>query len=931
MSAKSLHAALMLVFLGMPLLQGCDATANLSEQEHIQRAKNFEDKGDHRASVIELKNALQKNPNSQQARLLLGQIYLKSGLGAEAEKELSKAGKLGASRESVLPAIGDALLLMGEYQRVLDEIQPGGQAPGAMLARIYQIRADALLKLGKVPEACTLFQQSLDTDQTNPATYWGLAQCALADKNMRAARENLDAALKLKDKQANTWVFIGDLAQLNNNQQEAVAAYTSALKIEPANLAALQSRLVVNIAQGQLEAARLDVDKITALAPKSLAAAYSQALLAYKQQKYPVARDALQNALQIAPGHLPSVLLSGAVNYALGSFELAANQIGKVLKQVPGNTYARKLLAATQVRLGQYQQALATLQPLNPEQSSDLQVLALAGDIYLRTQQYNKANQMLEKAAAADPKSAAIRTGLGVTRLAGGDSARALADLESAAALDTAPGAHKADTLLILALLRDKQFDRALQAIAELDKKQPGNPLAYNFRGGAYLGKKDLVNARRSFEQALAIKPDFSPAAANLAQLDLKANNPEAARKRFERVLETDKNNLQAMLALAEIALIRKQPQDHVGWLEKAVKAHPRIIRPRAALAFHHLGQKMPQKALAVANEAVRTNPDSLEALNLLGTIQLAQPAARNKTEAIATFTTLTQKAPQSPDAYLHLALAQIENKQPAEARVSLQKALQIKPDHLPSLDALLRLNVTENKPEAALQTARQIQQKQPESPSGYGLEGDIQAAQKRFPEAIKAYKQALDKGAGSTGFIKLHRIYVLAGKPAPAGQLLDGWLKQHPGDNAARSYAAEYFIFRGQNKQAIAQYQAILRQAPNNMAILNNLAGLYQNERDSRALATAEQALKLAPDNPAVQDTLGWILLEQGQAQRGLALLRKAAAKAPDAASIRYHYAVALARTGDTAQARDTLEKLLAKTRKFPEAEAAQDLLKRL
>ena len=928
MSLKPLHSALILALLAMPILHGCDRTANLTEQEHIQRAKDFEDKGDLKAGMIELKNALQKNPDSPQARLLLGEIYLKSGLAAEAENELSKAAKLGVSRETIQPHLGEALLLMGEYQRVLDEIHPGEQTSRPNLARIYQMRADALLKLGKLQEACTLFQQSLDTDSNNPPTYWGLAQCAVADKNKRKAREMLDTALKLENKRARTWLLIGDLEQLNNNRQGALTAYTNALKIEPDNLAALQSRLAINIAQGRLETAKIDVDTIIKLAPKSLYSAYSRALLAFKQQKYPEARDALQEAFQAAPDHLPSLLLSGSVNYALGSFELAASQLGKVLKQVPNNTYARKLLAATQVKLGQYQQALATLQPLHPEQSGDPQLLALAGDIYLRTRQYTKANQLLEKAASIDPRSAAIRTGLGVSRLASGDSARALADLESAASLDIAPGEHKADTLLILTLLRDKQFDRALQATAALDKKQPNNPLTYNFRGGAYLGKKDLLNARRNFEQALAIRPDFFPAAANLAQLDLQDNNPAAARKRFEGVLSADKNNLQAMMALADIASITKQYNDYVGWLEKAIKAHPQAIPPRAALAFHYLAQKTPQKALAVANEAVSANPDNPEALNLLGSIQLA---AQNKTAAIATLTRLTEKERQSPDAWLNLALAQIDGKRLSDARISLQQTLKLKPDHLRSLNTLLLLNVTENKPEAALQTARQIQALQPQSPLGFGREGDIQAARKHLPEAIKAYKQALDKGAGSTGLIKLHRVYILAGKTAPAGQLLNDWLKQHPRDNAVRTYAAEYYIFRGQNKEAIAQYQEIQRQAPNNAVILNNLASLYQREQDSRALATAEQALKLAPDNPAIQDTLGWILVEQGQAARGLELLRKAVAKTPKAASTRYHHAVALVRTGDKTEARKELEKLLANAPKFPEAEAARALLKSL
>ena len=112
---------------------------------------------------------------------------------------------------------------------------------------------------------------------------------------------------------------------------------------------------------------------------------------------------------------------------------------------------------------------------------------------------------------------------------------------------------------------------------------------------------------------------------------------------------------------------------------------------------------------------------------------------------------------------------------------------------------------------------------------------------------------------------------------------------------------------------------------------MLNNLAWAYQQAKDPRALETAERAYKLKPDNAAVADTLGWMLVEQGNPTRGLELLQKAAAAAPKSPEIRYHLAQAWVKTGDKAKARNELERLLSGDEKFPQQTEAMALLKEL
>jgi predicted Zn-dependent protease len=134
-----------------------------------------------------------------------------------------------------------------------------------------------------------------------------------------------------------------------------------------------------------------------------------------------------------------------------------------------------------------------------------------------------------------------------------------------------------------------------------------------------------------------------------------------------------------------------------------------------------------------------------------------------------------------------------------------------------------------------------------------------------------------------------------------------------------------------GRYDEAIEQYEQIQKKDANKLIAINNLAWLYHQKQDPRALSTAELAYRLNPDSSFISDTLGWILVERGEATRSLEILQKASAAAPVHPTIGYHYAVALAKSGEKAKARKQLEQLLGSGQTFPEEAQAKALLERL
>lgn len=902
------------------------AACGKSPEQHLQMAQERLQRSDYKTAVIELKTVLQAQPDNREARLLLGETFIRSEAYPNAEKELNKARSLGVPDDRVLPALAKVYVRMGEPQKALELGIPATGLSARSLSVLHATRAEAQLAQGNRAEAEQSVVAATQADPKSPELQLTQARLALTNGQREQAAQLVDEALQEDPKFNEARYLKAALLETENKLDDATKLYQQILADDPSQFRAHLAIAGLKMKKGDIEAADGAIQMAEKVAGKIPLVMYARGALELQRGNADKASNALMEVLRVAPEHLPSMLAYAMASYSLGNYEQSINYSNKVLAVAPDNLNAAKILADSLLMTGDANGALKTLAPILPRHPDDAKLMALAGKAYLQTKDYSKAMDYLERAAELDPKNTAIRTRLAAGHLAGGESDKALTDLETATTLSSKPS--QADVALAILLLKRKEYDRALQVIANLEKKLPENPITHNLRAAVLLDQQDRAGARQALEQALAIDPKFYLAAVNLARLDMLEQKPEAARRRFDSILAADKNNVKAMMALADLAMAEKREKDYVKWLEKASKADPKAMEPRSALVRYYLKNKENQKALNLARETANANADSLEAMGLLGSVQLA---TGDNSAAIDTFNSLTLKAPRSPDAYLRLALAQIADKKLDPARDSLKKAIRIRPDFLKAHDTLLGLELTDKKPGAALQIAREIQAQQPKSPFGFEREGDILLSQKQFPQAVKAYEQAMTKRPSSAMLIKLHRALYLSGDYKPAEQRLNGWLKRNPKDASARAYAAEFYMETRQDRDAIAQYEDLLKLAPRNALALNNLANLYQRTKDGRALSVAENAYKLAPGHPGVQDTLGWILAEQGQLPRAIELLGKAAAKMPRVGSVRYHYGVALARAGQKAEAKKELEAAIATDRNFTEAEAAKAMLSAL
>jgi len=909
------------LLLGACLMSACngeDSTTLVTDA----RAKLVA--GDYQTAMIQLKNAVAKDEKNAEARFELGKLYFTRLELANAEKEFRRAREAGFPAGTVNPMIARALLGQREYQRVLDELPaPADSDPDS--ATLQALRAVAELGLTRKEEARKLLRHAQAIAPANPEVYLALAQLALADHDPAKAMQDIDAALRIDPKHRDSLLLKGDLLRTAGKPDEAAAVYRQVLQIDPLHSSTMLALAGIAISGNKLDEARKEVDAALKITPASLQARYTQALIDFREKKTEQARDRLASVLKAAPDYPPALLLGGTIEYTLGNLQTAEAYLNKVVKATPNNLYALRLLAASQLRLGRPDDAAATLAPALGSADHDAGVLIVAGEIALAKKDFAKATAFFEQAAQRSPDSAAIRTELGISRLAQGDS-RAMADLQTAAGMEGA--GSRADIIIIRDQLERKQFDAALASIAALEKKQGANPVTWSYRGAAYLGKQDSVRARDSFEQALKLDPKFFPAAAILAQLDLKDKQPDAARQRFERFLKADPKNLNAMLALADLSLRSQDEKAYTGWLEKAAAAHPQALQPRVALARYLLARGDRSKALAIAREAVNAQPDNPAALDLLGATQLALGDMPN---ALGSYRKLVERLPGQTAPLIHLATAQIAAKDLPGARKTLQEALRIQPDLLDAQLMLGGVEIQSARLDDALKLARQIQQQKPALPAGFALEGDIALARKDYAAALAAFERAQKLAPSGALLVRQLQVFNATQRPEIGEKRLADWLGSHPQEAGTRAALAENLLKRKQYAAAAEHYLILNKSNPGNLLVLNNLAWALSEQRDQRALLFAEQALKLKPDQPDVLDTYGWLQVRMGDAAKGLNTLKEAQSRAPDDAEIQWHLAYALNASGDKARARQELKTLLDRRVSFLGDDEARALYKQL
>ena len=909
--------------LAMALL--VSACGSDSPDALLASAQDYLSRNDAPAAIIQLKNVLKDRPDSAKARLLLGQALQATGDIAGAETEFRKAQDLGAAPDEVVPQLAQALLLGKQFGKITTDYALLQLASAPAQASLKTTVAIAWLRQGQEDKFRASIDEALKAKADHVPALIELVRASAQRGNIDEALAGLDKIPRQSSGADEAHKLRGDLLLYGKRDMDAaMVAYRDALQVNPSYLEGQAAVVQLLLLQGKTEAAAEALQRLAKAAPGKPQTLYLQAMLAYAKNDLKAAQEHAQKLVSLTPENFRALELAGMTELRLGANVQAEALLAKALQLEAGLPMARRGLVTAYVRQGRLDKAMSAL-PVDVERNDrDPGMMALAGQVYMLHGDVDRAQRYFARASSLDPEDPAKRTSLAVSRLASGQGDAALGELQSIAASDDGV---VADMALINALLQERKVDQALKAIDALEKKRPADVMPVFLRGRALLLKRDAVGARKAMERVLEIDPNYFPAVGVLAVLDNADKRPDDARARLEAAIKRQPGNVQAHLALVELRQANGADKTELATLlRKVVEAAPSSPLPRLLLAEHHLRHSEPKDALVVAQQAVSALPDNVQLLDVLGR---AQSANGEHNQAQASFNRMAALQPQSSLPFLRMASANLIAGDRDAASQNLRKALEIEPKSLEAQQGQVSLAMAAQKPGDALAISRAVQKQRPKEQVGYMLEGEIHAAGKAWDKAADAFRAGLKQVASPELAVRLHDVLLSAAKKPEADRWAAEWSRTQPKDAAFPFYLGNRALTLNELPESLRHFERVVAIQPENAAALNNLAWLKGQLGRDGALADAERANALAPNQPAFMDTWAMLLSSANQHERALEMQKKVVQLQPQVLEFKLNLAKIQIKAGNKDAARALLDELSAAGDRFS-AQAEVDRLKK-
>lgn len=423
---------------------------------------------------------------------------------------------------------------------------------------------------------------------------------------------------------------------------------------------------------------------------------------------------------------------------------------------------------------------------------------------------------------------------------------------------------------------------------------------------------RDYPSAMKAAERWAELQPTNLDVHHSLVILYLRNKQLDKAVDAVDLVLMlTAKSKIQGFGHLVALLNNETDKQAVLALMDRVVSNYKNNAHAHFAYARLAFQSEKYAPARAQVEEAINIEPDYEAARSLLARIQMVQ----GETDAaLGTMRKLVDENPKSTTHRAAYARLLAVAKRYDDALQQFQQVLKASPDNSDIIYAIALLTLEQRKFKMSEKYFRQLIAKHKRVYESYFYLGNIAENRKKFPEAIAWYKQVQHGQNKIDAGVRVTRLLARQGKINDARAYLQSMHTQDP-NLSIRLYVVEIDILTaaGNNEEAMkvannslerfkenpdllyarsllaekmdkldiaeADLKKILATDPENVHALNALGYTLadRTERLQEAYGYIQQALKLAPEEPAVLDSMGWVLYRMGRSREAIGYLRQA------------------------------------------------------
>jgi tetratricopeptide (TPR) repeat protein len=621
-------------------------------------------------------------PESPRGYFLLGLILRQQKKNDEARQAFEKASELGPDNFNPINQLVELDLGDKRYdaamQRVQQQLQKKPNAPSA-----YVLEAKVCGAQRDWARAEAAARKAIDLDANFAPAYNLLLAVYLGENKLPAAISELEGIL---EKNPNNTRALTTAALVYNTMKDYPKArdtYEKLLALRPDSLPGLNNLAYLYAERfNQLDKAYELAQKARTLHPGDGMVADTLGWILYKRGDYQQALALLQESAGKLLDNPEIQFHLGMASYMMGQTEaarIALQKAAKATQDFTGKDEAQSRLALLEKGAGTSKEVSNDeLEAQLKRQPNDLVVLMRLAEVYEKQGEAAKAAAAYEQAFNLNPKL--LSPVLKLAQVYAGPLQKRDKALEFAKkARELAPNDVHVTGLLGRIAFEAGNFTWAYSLLQDGARQRRDDPgILHDLAMAAYaLGK--VPEARQAMQRSLKAAPDAAQSEDSkqfLAMTEFEQPSPEvaAAEPEVRKALEKQPGYVPALMAQAAIQLQRNDAKAAAGIYSQVLSKYPDFAPAQKRLAAIYAENPDDlAKAYDLAMKARKVLIDDPELARTLAELSFER---KEFPYAIQLFQESAGKQPLPPKDLYYLGMAQLQTKQDAKGRETLERAL---------------------------------------------------------------------------------------------------------------------------------------------------------------------------------------------------------------------------------------------------------------